>query len=146
MSVINLVQSSGISAGSFVTANKPLDAKMIAQYRSDLTSNTEWLYHNPITDRDVDLRYSGMIVSVINDQQHLNGVYYLPKLTKRNCYAEIVNPSEQQDNQGWTKLGSGSSNVVLDNYTIKDNLLSATDDDVRDQPGLHVVRVDGGWF
>lgn len=134
----------------FVPNCQPLDAKCVVQTRADLVNDNCWTWfdeNDPYADPDeeIELRYAGMIVTVIADSISTNnGVYYLKSLPYKNCFV-VANENETQNNNGWVKLDSGNNSFNIDQYTIKDGYNTALDSDVV-QEGLHVVRVDGGIF
>lgn len=130
-----------VQSGYWVASNKPFDKRDVVEYRADLTDDSLWI----LTNR-CDIRHSGMIVAVTKDIAKFNGLYYLQDEDYCDCFVQAES-GELQDNRGWIKLPFDTNGtVMLDNYTIKDGTLPAIDDDIQGQPGLHVVRVDGGWF
>lgn len=114
----------------------PMDFRLVVQTKDDLI--TESLWKTGVIDR----RYDGMIVSVVQDStEENNGVY---SLRSRNDSGYFKSP---QHPGGWFKIGENQQQqqINIDNYTIKDGVAVAQETDVS-QPGLHVVRVDGGEF
>jgi hypothetical protein len=108
----------------------PIDARMLVGQLSDLTNPTVWQANDGGT-----YVYPGMIVSVFDDSDFNNGLYFLKEL-----------PFTDIDN--WKKLGEGLEEIAGDPIQV----IYAQEDDVLIFDGTAWINVpkqtltDGGTF
>ena len=98
MSIVK--NSIDFGSGFNITAQGPIDSRMVVEYISDLT--TVWNSDAPA--------YEGMVVSVLED----GNVYVLKKLNSSNSGSnEIVSiESIYSDIRNWKKIGSGGGSAI----------------------------------